>query len=551
MLLGLTPLLAHFWVVSFWSHAATVFTEILPGFFLLLLLAAAWFGGRPLWRLAEGSFWSLNALAVQPAYVAFREGFRHLAERLLPARMEEDRPGSLRAWAAAISGGAICAFGLVLIALAWPASRWTGDLADLTSPHRLIPVALANSVVLISGYFAAAALIWGIADATMPPLRNFRVFHAAPPSGRTWRVAHLSDIHTVGERFGFRIECGRFGPRGNDRVRDALARLDRLHAEHPLDVILITGDLTDAGRAGEWAEFFAALAQHPPLAELVVALPGNHDLNVVDRANPARLELPGSRTKRLREVRTMSALGTLQGDRLRVVEPRLRRLGGTLAEALKPHAEDMAAFADSGSRRLSRPLAELWAAIFPMVLPPRTEDGVGMIVLNSNAEAHFSFTNALGLVSAEQAHAFDAIVEAYPRACWVVALHHHVMEYPAPAKALSVRIGTALVNGSWFVRRLQRLAGRVAIMHGHRHIDWTGECGGVLILSAPSPVMGALDAEPYFYVHTFGAGMNGRLHLLQPERISVRQQAEGWSGGAESVGPPRSSPEWIGSSVPN
>jgi hypothetical protein len=39
------------------------------------------------------------------------------------------------------------------------------------------------------------------------------------------------------------------------------------------------------------------------------------------------------------------------------------------------------------------------------------------------------------------------------------ALHHHVVEYPKAANALSERIGTALVNGTWFVRRMQRLAG--------------------------------------------------------------------------------------------
>ena len=81
------------------------------------------------------------------------------------------------------------------------------------------------------------------------------------------------------------------------------------------------------------------------------------------------------------------------------------RIGGTLADALQPYAADMAAFADKGSARLSRSLAGLWAAIFPMVLPPDTDDGLGIIVLNSNAETHFSFTNALGLVSAEQARA--------------------------------------------------------------------------------------------------------------------------------------------------
>jgi hypothetical protein len=301
--------------------------------------------------------------------------------------------------------------------------------------------------------------------------------------------------------------------------------LDEIHAAHPLDVILITGDVTDAGRSTEWAEFFAACASHPRLAQLLVALPGNHDLNVVDRASPARMELPGSRTKRLRQARTISALGMLQGTRLHVVESKAGRLGGTLADVLKPHIDDMAAFADKGSRQLSRSLTELWAAIFPMVLPPRTDDGLGIIVLNSNAETHFSFTNALGLVSTEQAHALEVVTKQYPRAYWIVALHHHVIEYPQPAKALSERIGTVLINGSWFVRRLQHLADRAVIMHGHRHVDWIGGCGGILIVSAPSPVMEATDClEAYFYVHTLGVDTDGRLRLLEPERINVSDQ---------------------------
>ena len=169
------------------------------------------------------------------------------------------------------------------------------------------------------------------------------------------------------------------------------------------------------------------------------------------------------------------------------------RIGGSLADALQPYAVDIAAFADNGSARLSRSLAELWAAIFPMVLPPDTDDGLGIIVLNSNAETHFSFTNALGLVSAEQARACSAAINQYPRAHWIVALHHHVVEYPQEAKELSERIGTALINGSWFIRRLLHLGGRAVIMHGHRHIDWIGECGGLQIVSAPSPVMGSTD----------------------------------------------------------
>jgi hypothetical protein len=521
LLLGAAPLLVSIWFTAVWSHAANIFYEVLPALLLPPLAAIGWFAGRPLVRLAESSFWSLNALAVQPAYVAFREGIRHLAEGLFASRMSEARRGFIRAAAAAASGLVIGALGFGIIALVWPATRWIGSLADLAPLHRLAPVVLANSVVLICGYSAIAALIWGAADATMAPPRDLGAFTARREGDRTWRVAHLSDIHTVGERYGFRIESGRAGARGNERLRQTLARLDEIHAAHPLDVVLITGDLTDAGRSAEWAEFFATLAAYPKLAELVIALPGNHDVNVVDRASPARMDLPMSPMKRLRQIRTISALGMLQGARVQVVET--GKIGSSLADALRRHGDDMAAFADDGSTRLSRSLAGLWATIFPMVMPPATDDGLGVIVLNSNAETHFSFTNALGLVSAEQARAFRVAVRQYPRACWIVALHHHVIEYPKPAKALSERIGTALINGSWFIRRLQHLADHVVIMHGHRHIDWIGECGGLLIVSAPSPVMAAVDCpETCFYVHTLAIGTDGRLRLLHPERIVVR-----------------------------
>ena len=533
LLLGAAPLLVSIWIAAVWSHAANIFYEILPVLLLPPLMAIGWFGGRPFLRLAESSFWSLNALAVQPAYIVFREGIRHLAEQLLASRISEARRGSFRAGAAAASGLLICGLGFGVMILVWPTTRWIASLADLTPLHRLAPVVLANSAVLIAGYFAVAALIWGIADATMAQPRDLRDFAARTTGGRIWRVAHLSDIHTVGERYGFRIESGRSGPRGNERLRQALARLDEIHAAHPLDVILITGDLTDAGRSAEWAEFFAALAAYPRLVELVIALPGNHDVNVVDRASPARMELPTSPMKRLRQVRTISALAMLQGTRLQVVDTKAGKLGGTLADALKRHGGEMTAFADNGSARLSRSLAELWATIFPLVMPPVTDDGLGIVVLNSNAETHFSFTNALGLVSAEQAYAFEIAARQYPHACWIVALHHHVIEYPKPAKALSERIGTALINGSWFIRRLQHLADHVVIMHGHRHVDWIGECGGLLIVSAPSPVMEAIDCpETYFYVHTLAIGTDGWLRLLNPERIAVRGQQvadEAWT----------------------
>jgi hypothetical protein len=182
----------------------------------------------------------------------------------------------------------------------------------------------------------------------------------------------------------------------------------------------------------------------------------------------------------------------------------------------------MTRFLATGSPTLIRTLPKLWNGVFPMVLPPDSADGLGIILLNSNAITHFSFTNALGMISAEQARRIDSALSGYPHASWIIALHHHILEYPRAAKALSERIGTALINGNWFTRRLQRYSDRIVVMHGHRHVDWIGECNGLLIVSAPSPIMEATNKTAgYFYIHTLAAMADGRIGLLAPERIAV------------------------------
>ena len=74
----------------------------------------------------------------------------------------------------------------------------------------------------------------------------------------------------------------------------------------------------------------------------------------------------------------------------------------------------------------------------------------------------------------------------------------------------------------------QPLGRKVVVMHGHRHIDWIGECGSLRIISAPSPVMEATDDMPTsFLVHRLAAGAKGHLCLLTPERIEIPGNEDG------------------------
>ena len=520
VLLGLAPLLVSAWFSTLSEQLATL-TEIGTAFALLAIVAVGWIGWRPLFRIAEVNFWSLNALAVQPGYAFTREALRHLTERICGRKLTVAGRTKLRSANSVAAGIMLSACAVLIAVLAWPASRWTGGWNDLVLLHRLALPTLANAILLVSAYLAVASLMWGFADASMQQPVDLAAFDTASSWGRSWRVAHLSDLHVIGEQYGFRIESGRAGPRGNGRLDRVLAHLAAIHAIDPLDHVLITGDMTDAGRASEWAAFLDAVARHPELAARTVMLPGNHDVNIVDRANPARLDLPFSAGKRLRQIRTLSAMAAVQGDRVRVVDA-LGKSTATLNDALAPHRDAIVALAEHGGLRRAAALRGLFDDQFPMILPPEAEDGLGIAILNSNAETHFSFTNALGLVSVEQTYRFEASIRHYPAARWIVALHHHVVEYPMPVKAFSERIGTALINGSWFVRRLEALAGRAVVMHGHRHIDWIGACGSLKIISAPSPVMNATDdAATHFYIHTLIAGPDGQLGLLRPERVEI------------------------------
>lgn len=519
MMLGSAPVVISAWFAVLSDHVL-VLTEVGAVAIVIGIAVLGWFGWKPLFRMAEANFWSLNALAVQPTYAFGREGLRHLTEKLLAKKLTVKGRGQLRAASAVGAAMLISICALLAIAAIWTHARWTGGIIDFTQPHRLIVPAVANAAVLVLSYLAAAALWWGVADARMAQPVDRGVFDEAHADVKIWRVAHMSDLHAVGERYGFRIESGRAGPRGNERLERAIAKLAEIHAQDPIDYVLVTGDMTDAGRATEWAEFQDLVSRYPDLATRMLVVPGNHDVNVVDRANPARLDLPFSPAKRLRQVRMLAAITCIQGPRVQVIDDHGGQL--SLTEALSGHLPDLVDFAEQGGIGRAARLSGISESMFPMIVPPIRPDGLGIALLDSNAETHFSFTNALGYVSLTQVHRLRTAFARHPDAFWIIALHHHLMEYPMPVKTFAERIGTALVNGSWFIRCLNSMAARCVVMHGHRHIDWIGSYGALKVVSAPSPVMGPIGSmKPYLYVHRLAAGPDGRLRLLEPHRIET------------------------------
>jgi calcineurin-like phosphoesterase family protein len=252
LLLGLAPIVFAEWLTIVTDKIASLVLGLWSLLLLVGVIAVGWFGWRALFRMTEKNFWALNSIVVEPGYAAFREGLRQLAERLFARNASDASRAKLRAAAAAVAGILLSCLALLVLLLVWPRAYLFGRIAEVDSWKELAVVALANSVVAVTAYLAIAALIWGFADATMAQPRNLGAFQDSTPKARKWRIVHLSDIHIVGERYGFRIESGRSGARGNDRLRRLLAQLEELDAKDPLDTILITGDMTDAGISSEW-----------------------------------------------------------------------------------------------------------------------------------------------------------------------------------------------------------------------------------------------------------------------------------------------------------
>jgi len=250
-------------------------------------------------------------------------------------------------------------------------------------------------------------------------------------------------------------------------------------------------------------------------------------MNIVDRTNPGILDLPWSTGQSLRKLRVVLALDAVQGDRSHVVDHASGALGPSLKDYLREglRAELLRGLAQRGTVRGRWEMAKIWDAIFPLVEPARDDDGYGVILLNSNAPSHFLLTNAIGIVNRSQLSALKSILRNSPRRAWMILLHHQVVEYPVASISLRYRIGLALVNAPDVLAAIAPYASRVLILHGHRHTDWIGTCGNVVLCSAPSVSLGSSHGEEKyrgsFHVHEIASGTDGGIRLITTERVQV------------------------------
>ncbi len=509
-------------------HAATsVGSSPIVGLVLLAVLVgiALWIG-RPLLALSVDHFWHLHYTLVFPIFVALRELLRTVAERLFGRTITPEQLHRRRQLGAILAALLLAGGGLALAITVEASIGLQLVNVEHVRPWVVARAALGNAAVILGLSAAAESLFWLWRELTLRgPVHDW--VPNPPKAGSSFvRVAHLSDLHLVGERYGYRMESGTHGPRGNRCVRNSLRKLAAMHASAPLDRILVTGDITDAGTRAEWAEFIDHLRNFPGLRARLSFVPGNHDVNIVDRTNPGSLDFPWSAGQLLRKLRVVLALDAIQGDRAHVVDRACGVLGPSLKEYLREsgRAELLRALAQRGTARGRWEMGKIWDAIFPLVELGPGDDGYGVILLNSNARSHFSLTNAIGVVDPSQLKALKSILRNYPHRAWLILLHHQVVEYPVASISLRDRIGLALINASDVLAAIAPHTSRVLVLHGHRHRDWIGACGEVVLCSAPSVTMGSQEGGKYrgsFHIHEFAFNADGGIQLAATERVEV------------------------------
>jgi len=252
-------------------------------------------------------------------------------------------------------------------------------------------------------------------------------------------------------------------------------------------------------------------------------VPGNHDINIVDRTNTARPDLPWSAGKALRKLRFVSALDQIQGERAHLVDHKSGALGPSLAHYLRDGERPrlLRELAEYGSLRGRLEIAKVWKAIFPLVEPAVEDEGYGVILLDSIAPSNVSLTNAVGVVSPTQLRALRSVLKGSNPGAWLILLHHQVVEYPVLGITLRDRIGLALMNGPDLLATITPHAARTVVLHGHRHVDWVGITGDTVLCSAPSVTLGPDEYRGRFIIHEFSVSPTSRIQVTANERVKV------------------------------
>jgi 3',5'-cyclic AMP phosphodiesterase CpdA len=329
-------------------------------------------------------------------------------------------------------------------------------------------------------------------------------------------IAHLSDLHLTEESDTQLLE----GDHGDPIANFLRASADLTQRIDEIDLVLITGDITDSGVAREWQHFFEGLS--PNVMQKTIILPGNHDLNITDKYSIWRAETNMFASRTIRLIRFACAMDLIQGHKCNVLDDT-----GTLvllADYLAKNRDAMLEYVKTGDYRGCDP-TKIWQHIFPMILDLPLINAT-MFILDSNDISANLIDNAFGLVEADQMRRLIRLFPSYADRKQVFALHHHVA-LPRSLRARSPKDRLfekfmVLRNSRSFINALLPTRETI-IFHGHRHVDYRGSVGLAQVVSAPSTTLGSIvpARPPGYYIYTLGCGPNAGVAIASTEFVNL------------------------------
>jgi len=526
LLIGLVPSIARTYSAVLTDAVFRLRDEVIPAGAVIVLcgLAAYWWGSS-LAKTALHNIWQLHYTLIFPIFVLVRELIKLIGESFLPWDPSPDALQRRRRLGTILAGVLFAGIALI-IAIVLLRTYGIVSVSLTSAPVRkIVEVALIDGSIILALSTVAASVFWTMRELSVTTSVTDLKFMPSPNAGATVRIAHLSDPHIVGGENEFRMEPGTRGPRGNVRLKHAFNQLDKLDAVERFDWVFITGDITDAGTRAEWIEFLDHVALYPQIADRLLIIPGNHDVNIGDRSSAATLELPWSVSMALRKLRFLVAVDNIQGARVHTFDHATGRLGPTLHDFLRSDGrkEQLTQLAAAGSLAAAWRVSQIWRDVFPMVVPP-TADRPGIVLMNSSTDSHMAVMNAIGVVDPQQIRALAHLQKLYDGATWLVVLHHQVIEYPSRGTSLKERAGLCLVNAPDLLSAIKDKFSKTLILHGHRHRDWLGSCGGLGLCSAPSVTLGAYNQRyerGAFHIHDLAQDAHGNLIILKTDEVAV------------------------------
>ena len=527
-LLGLVPSLLQTYGTLVKTSVGRLGTEPIWALVIIAGLAFVTYKwGHMRYTSAARSLWKLHYTLVFPIFILVREVVKIAFERWLGPHATRDDLIARRRLGTIVSGGLFAGLSLAIAAAIILTTGIVSVSLATASPRMIIRAGVIDGVMVLALSTVVASLYWTWRELGAPapdPLKDDATIETPQ---KALRVAHLSDLHLVASRHDFRMEPGTRGPQGNARWQATAEQLADMDRAAPFDVILITGDVTDTGTRAEWLEFLEHVDANPALRERMLIVPGNHDVNICDRWNAGRLEMPWSAGLALRKLRFILAADQIQGQRVHLVCARTGELKETLYEVLRDgeRMERLQALARDGNFRGRWLVSRLWRDLFPMVVPPGADGRPGVILLNSCTDSHMALTNGIGAIEPRQLQALERLLERHGEAKWLVALHHQVTEYAEFGIPLKERFGLSLINAPDLLASIGKRARQAVVLHGHRHRNWVGTCGDLKLCSVPSSTLGAHDAKygpGLFHLHEIALDEADRISVATTETVVVR-----------------------------